>query len=399
MSPIFKQILILVFLPSSLLYLLFILPTRPHHAHLRLPPAAPLLHSSPPPPRIAYFISGTVNDGPRIFRLLQAAYHPRNYYLLHLDLAAPGGQREELARMVDSVEVFAAADNVKVVGKADAVNGDGSSPLALVLHGAAVLLRWSDDWDWFVNLDASDYPLIPQDDFLHVMSFVPRSYNFMGYSIDISSTDSQSIMDIIVDPRLYLLTKGKMFMGNKKRAMPDAFKIFMGSPNVILSRKFVEYTIQGWENLPRTLLLYFSNTRCPHKGYFQTLACNSKEFSSTVINSSMRSTGRDQTYEINHSYSIALDFNAIQGAAAFVENVSGDAQLLDLIDSQILQRGRGTVTPGGWCVGWAEWGRDPCLQWGDPLVLRPGPAAERFEKLLLNQIRNTTARSDRCGLV
>lgn len=70
--------------------------------------------------------------------------------------------------MVDSVEVFSAADNVKVVGKADAVNGDGSSPLALVLHGAAVLLRWRNDWDWFVNLDASDYPLIPQDGiFLH----------------------------------------------------------------------------------------------------------------------------------------------------------------------------------------------------------------------------------------
>lgn len=111
----------------------------------------------------------------------------------------------------------------------------------------------------------------------------------------------------------------------------------------------------------------------------------------------MRSTGRDQTYEIDHSYSIALDFNAIQGVAAFVENVSGDAQLLDLIDSQILQRGRRMVTPGGWCLGWSDWGGDPCLQWGDPLVLRPGPTAERFEKLLLNQIRNTTSRSDRCG--
>lgn len=57
-------------------------------------------------------------------------------------------------------------------------------------------------------------------------------------------------MDIIVDPRLYLLTKGKMFMGNKKRAMPDAFKIFMGKFLTILiqfplnyARRLYKYTI------------------------------------------------------------------------------------------------------------------------------------------------------------
>lgn len=59
--------------------------------------------------------------------------------------------------------MFVAAENVNVIEKADAVNEEGSSPLGLVLHGAAVLLKWKKDWDWFVNLDASDYPIIPQD--------------------------------------------------------------------------------------------------------------------------------------------------------------------------------------------------------------------------------------------
>ncbi|VFQ81241.1 unnamed protein product [Cuscuta campestris] len=393
MSPTLKQILFLSFFPCFLLYIIFLLSLRPR-AQFRLPPTVPPRNG--PPPRIAYFVSGTNNDGSRIFRLVLAAYHPRNYYLLHLDQAASGRQRDELALMVDSVQVFAAADNVKVVGKADAVNCDGSSPLALVLHGAAVLLRWRNDWDWFINLDAYDYPVIPQDDFLHAMSVIPRSYNFMVHSTNASSLDSQVIMDIIVDPRLYLLTKGKMFTGNKKREVPDAFKILMGSPHVILSRKFIEYAIQGWENLPRVLLLYFSNTRAPHKGYFQTLACNSKDFSSTLINSNMRSTVFDSTYQIDLTKSIVLDVNAMQGVAAFVENVSGDNKLLDVIDSQILQRSQRMVSPGGWCLGWSDWGRDPCLQWGDPLILRPGPAAERFEKHLLNLIGNETIGSSRC---
>ncbi|MCD7460246.1 hypothetical protein HAX54_043146 [Datura stramonium] len=44
-------------------------------------------------PRLAYLISGTKNDGLRIKRLLQAVYHPRNYYLLHLDLEASDSER------------------------------------------------------------------------------------------------------------------------------------------------------------------------------------------------------------------------------------------------------------------------------------------------------------------
>lgn len=61
------------------------------------------------------------------------------------------------------MQIFVEAGNVQAVKRANHVNEEGSSPLALVLHGAAILLRWKNDWDWFVNLAASDYPLIPQD--------------------------------------------------------------------------------------------------------------------------------------------------------------------------------------------------------------------------------------------
>ncbi|KAM1576193.1 hypothetical protein ACFX10_032540 [Malus domestica] len=35
-------------------------------------------------PRFAYLISGSKGDGPQLRWFLQAVYHPRNYYLLHL---------------------------------------------------------------------------------------------------------------------------------------------------------------------------------------------------------------------------------------------------------------------------------------------------------------------------
>lgn len=61
------------------------------------------------------------------------------------------------------MSVFVAAQNVNVIGKADFVFDNGPSYLSSTLHGAAVLLRVSDTWDWFINLDADDYPLVTQD--------------------------------------------------------------------------------------------------------------------------------------------------------------------------------------------------------------------------------------------
>jgi hypothetical protein len=39
----------------------------------------------------------------------------------------------------------------------------GPTMIATTLHGAAILLKRSKEWDWFINLSASDYPLVTQD--------------------------------------------------------------------------------------------------------------------------------------------------------------------------------------------------------------------------------------------
>jgi hypothetical protein len=119
--------------------------------------------SDPPPPSIAYLISGSAGDSGRILRLLLATYHPRNQYLLHLDLSAPQTERDDLALAVQSIPIFKAAQNVNVVGKADFAYPKGSSAISFTLRGASILLRLSPNWDWFVSLNAADYPLVTQD--------------------------------------------------------------------------------------------------------------------------------------------------------------------------------------------------------------------------------------------
>lgn len=117
----------------------------------------------PPPPRFAYLISGSVGDGGMIKRTLLALYHPRNAYVVHLDREAPEAERLDLKRFVEEHEMFVRFGNVRVITKANLVTYRGPTMVANTLHAAAILLREGGDWDWFINLSASDYPLVTQD--------------------------------------------------------------------------------------------------------------------------------------------------------------------------------------------------------------------------------------------
>lgn len=162
---------LLLFLSLSLLNARFPPPPAPGFSGRR-PPHSLLLPGGggggsssglPRLPRLAYLITGTKDDGARAKRLLQAVYHPRNYYLIHLDLEAPESERLELARYVKSEGVAREFGNVMVIGDADLVTSKGPTMIASTLHAIAVLLKRAEDWDWFINLSASDYPLLPQD--------------------------------------------------------------------------------------------------------------------------------------------------------------------------------------------------------------------------------------------
>lgn len=114
-------------------------------------------------PRLAYLLSGTKGDVQRLRRLLQALYHPRNYYVLHMDLEASDAERLELSKYVKSEDVVRRFRNVMVVGKANLVTYKGPTMIASTLHAVSILLKRANDWDWFINLSSSDYPLMPQD--------------------------------------------------------------------------------------------------------------------------------------------------------------------------------------------------------------------------------------------
>uniref|UniRef100_A0A452Y253 Uncharacterized protein n=1 Tax=Aegilops tauschii subsp. strangulata TaxID=200361 RepID=A0A452Y253_AEGTS len=137
-------------------------------------------------PCLAYLLIGARGDGHRLLRLLLAVYHPRNRYILHLSADASHEERRDLAAGVAAAAPAAVSfDNVALVGTPTAGTPVGSSGLAGTLRAAAVLLRLHPDWDWFLTLNAADYPLVTQDDLIHALSYVPREFNFIDHTSDI----------------------------------------------------------------------------------------------------------------------------------------------------------------------------------------------------------------------
>ncbi|KAI7738878.1 hypothetical protein M8C21_002041 [Ambrosia artemisiifolia] len=352
------------------------------------------------PPAFAYYISGTRGDADRIFRLLLAVYHPRNRYLLHIGTEGDGDERRRLSGLVKSVPAMRVFGNVNVIGKPDAMTYMGASNVAAVLRAAAVLLKVDGTWDWFVTLSAGDYPLITQDDLSH--AFPPLVEMPISSIIRVildgkSKHTAQRIRPIVVDPGLYLARRTQIFRATEKRPLPNAFKVFTGSPWVILSRSFLEYCVFAWDNLPRTLLMYVNNVVLAQEVYFHTVICNTQEFKNTTVNKDLRYMVWDNPPKMEPLFLNKSNYDQmVQSGAAFARQFAKNDPVLDMIDSKILKRSGNRPTLGAWCTARTGWFVDPCSQWDDVNVLRPGNQGKKFEESLKNMVDDLGSESKQC---
>ncbi|KDO47185.1 hypothetical protein CISIN_1g015219mg [Citrus sinensis] len=348
-------------------------------------------------PRLAYLISGTKGDGARVKRVLQAVYHPMNYYVLHLDLEASDGERLELAKYVKSEKVIRDFKNVMVIGKADLVTYKGPTMIAATLHAVAILLKQAKDWDWFINLSASDYPLMSQDDILHIFSYLPKYLNFLEHTSSIGWKEYQRARPIIIDPGLYHPKKSGVFWAKEKRSMPASFKLFMGSAWVVLTRSFLEFCIWGWDNLPRTLLMYYTNFLSSPEGYFHSVICNHKDYQNTTVNHDLHYIRWDSPPK-QHPMTLTLKHfdDMVRSGAPFARKFAKDDPVLNKIDENLLKRSNNRFTPGGWCVGNSAFGKDPCLVYGNPYAIKPSVNSKTLEKLIVKLLDPEIFRSKQC---
>ncbi|XP_009614444.1 beta-glucuronosyltransferase GlcAT14B [Nicotiana tomentosiformis] len=351
----------------------------------------------PPPPRFAYLISGSAGDGNMTKRTLQALYHPNNQYVVHLDVESSPEERLDLRNYVTNHPIFNKFKNVRMITKANLVTYRGPTMVANTLHAAAILLKEGGEWDWFINLSASDYPLVTQDDLLHTFSYLPRDLNFIDHTSKIGWKEFQRAKPIIIDPGLYMTKKADVFWITQRRSVPTAFKLFTGSAWMVLSRPFIDFCIWGWDNLPRTVLMYYANFISSPEGYFHTVVCNAQEFRNTTVNSDLHFISWDNPPK-QHPHYLTLDDmqRMVDSNAPFARKFPRDDPVLDKIDSELLFRGKGMLVPGGWCIGSRKNGTDPCSVTGNITILRPTAGAKRLEKLIGSLLSNENFRSNQC---
>nr|XP_043608339.1 beta-glucuronosyltransferase GlcAT14A-like [Erigeron canadensis]XP_043608340.1 beta-glucuronosyltransferase GlcAT14A-like [Erigeron canadensis] len=343
-------------------------------------------------PRFAYLISGTKGDSKRMMRTLQAVYHPRNHYILHMDLEAPPRERLELTMAVKNDVTFSAVENVRVMAQSNLVTYKGPTMIATTLQAIAILFKDSLDWDWFINLSASDYPLVTQDDLLHVFSNMSRTLNFIEHTKLTGWKLNQRAKPIIVDPGLYLSKKSDLAITSQRRSLPTSFNLFTGSAWVMVTRAFMEYCIWGLDNFPRTVLMYYTNFVSSPEGYFHTVICNTEEFTKTVISHDLHYIAWDYPPKQHPRYLTIKDFDKmVNSSAPFARKFPKDDIVLDKIDKELLGRTH-RFGQGAWCAGGLDHGSDPCLVRGDDSVFRPGPGATRltrlFHQLLSEDFKN-----------
>ncbi|KAJ8764676.1 hypothetical protein K2173_007764 [Erythroxylum novogranatense] len=352
--------------------------------------------SSPPPtvtvPRFAYLVSGSKGDLEKLWRTLHALYHPRNQYVVHLDLESAVEERLELASRVESHPIFSKVGNVYMITKANMVTYRGPTMVSNTLHACAILLKRSKDWDWFINLSASDYPLVTQDDLIYTFSTINRNLNFIEHSSQLGWKEDKRAMPLIIDPGLYSTTKTDIFWVTPQRTLPTAFKLFTGSAWMVLTRSFVEYLIWGWDNLPRTLLMYYANFVSSPEGYFHTVICNVPEFAQTAVNHDLHYISWDfPPRQHPHTLSLNDTDKMIASGAAFGRKFKRDDPVLDKIDKDLLGRRNGSFTPGGWCSGGPK-----CSEVGDLNNIKPGPGTQRLKQLIANLAFSAKLKKNQC---
>lgn len=175
------------------------------------------------------------------------------------------------------------------------------------------------------------------------------------------------------------------------------FVVFLGSPWVVLSRSFLEFCIFGWDNLPRTLLMYSTNVILPQEVYFHSVICNSPQFKNTTVNANLRFFAWDEPPKIEPHFLTASDYREmVKSGAAFARQFGKDEPVLDMIDRTILLRSHNRATPGAWCRGKKSWFMDQCSEWGDVNVIKPGPRAKKFGELINQLVDEWRTQSDVC---
>eukprot|EP01026_Neomeris_dumetosa_P013935 TRINITY_DN1495_c1_g2_i6.p1 TRINITY_DN1495_c1_g2~~TRINITY_DN1495_c1_g2_i6.p1 ORF type:complete len:348 (+),score=14.78 TRINITY_DN1495_c1_g2_i6:44-1087(+) len=230
-------------------------------------------------PKIAYFIQVAQEQMENANYLVDRILDPFNYYALHINKGMANEELEwGLWLLQQQNQTYS---NIFLLERYYSTY-EGVTAVDVEVMGMAFMLEKFRDWDYFINLEAGDYPLLPQYSIRDVLR--EGNVSFMtSWPAECFHVDHRQEV-LRYDGALGVDTQG-LFVKTKKRPQHGYdFILYKGSQRHILTRQLVKYTVYSMDGYARRLLLFFSNTYLPSEHYFQTLVCNHPEYRQKVAN-------------------------------------------------------------------------------------------------------------------
>lgn len=238
--------------------------------------------------RLAFFIQVSNATVPQLPRLLSAIWHPDNVYAVHFDLRVCKKAASDAVAQANLSHP--APSNIHIM-KPDVVNYRGISMLLNTIAAMQFLLDVDPSWRYFINLSASDYPLLTPRLLRELLAHEGPALNFFSFT---SPENARAMLvrrmeQFHVDDALSLeKNSGQVRTIRARNPLVDkmGFVPSYAEAWMITSRQFCTFVVSS--SVARKTLLTFAYTLSSPEHYFATLVRNDANFNSTVVPHSMR---------------------------------------------------------------------------------------------------------------
>ncbi|XP_048411257.1 xylosyltransferase 2 isoform X2 [Stegostoma tigrinum] len=247
------------------------------------------------PVRIVYVLVVHGRAIRQLKRLIKAIYHQNHFYYIHVDKRSNYLHRETL-------KLSQQYPNIRITPWRMVTIWGGASLLKMYLQCMKDLLEMTDwDWDYFINLSATDYPTRTNDELVGFLSRY-REKNFLkSHGRDNARFIKKQGLD-----RIFHECDNHMWrLGD--RHIPEGIIVDGGSDWFALTHKFVAYVVSTQDELVTQLKRFYWYTLLPAESFFHTVLENS-HMCETLVDNNLRVTNWNRKLGCKCQYKHIVDW-------------------------------------------------------------------------------------------
>ncbi len=300
---------------------------------------------------IAFFIQVSESSLPMVDRLLDRIHHPNNLYAIHCDKKIPA---YKVIKAMANVKEDPRYSNVFFMER-ESVTYRG---VTMILNNIAAinLLLDKGDWDYLINISASDYPLVAPDvprKLLALPHIRENGYNFFTIAPkDQWEERKRDRFDVVtVDMAMGMsesLSHSRLSTSLIENPLKDAlnYEYAYSEGWFILTRAASKFMVSSAHG--QRLLLTMAYSQDPSEHYYLSVFWNHPDYNKTILPHSLRTVfwehngvaGGQHPYTIDETLEPNGDFSLwprLQGSPHWFARKfkHPDSKILDLIDNEM----------------------------------------------------------------